>query len=203
MQNDNAAWYYPQPKPAAAEIKDPHRVFWNGRPRSSANPLRVPASFLLRDLILEYRSIVHHKPHVLQFHGVLQRISGHPRSLPRTPPGSDHPDLSLHVQHLRRSRMGRRLNRVHRRHPQRKPILLNSCAHRFRPRNPAHVRFHKQFSGCAFSAFRNDVSCTIAPWRRVALSLQSVRRRPVVVVWRKCRAIPRPLPLHLRDLRGP
>jgi len=29
MQNDNAAWYYPQPKPAAAEIKD-RIAFWNG-----------------------------------------------------------------------------------------------------------------------------------------------------------------------------
>ena len=29
MRNDNAAWYYPQPKPAAAEIKD-HVAFWKG-----------------------------------------------------------------------------------------------------------------------------------------------------------------------------
>jgi len=29
IQNDNAAWYYPQPKPAAAEIKD-CIAFWNG-----------------------------------------------------------------------------------------------------------------------------------------------------------------------------
>ena len=29
MQNDNAAWYYPQPKPPAAEIKD-RIAFWNG-----------------------------------------------------------------------------------------------------------------------------------------------------------------------------
>jgi uncharacterized protein (DUF427 family) len=29
MQNDNAAWYYPQPKPAAAEIKD-RIAFGNG-----------------------------------------------------------------------------------------------------------------------------------------------------------------------------
>ena len=29
MQNDDAAWYYPQPKPAAAEIKD-HVAFWKG-----------------------------------------------------------------------------------------------------------------------------------------------------------------------------
>src|SRR5271168_1415745 len=29
MRNDNAAWYYPQPKPAAAEIKD-HIAFWKG-----------------------------------------------------------------------------------------------------------------------------------------------------------------------------
>jgi uncharacterized protein (DUF427 family) len=29
MQNDNAAWYYPQPKPAAAQIKD-RIAFWNG-----------------------------------------------------------------------------------------------------------------------------------------------------------------------------
>jgi uncharacterized protein (DUF427 family) len=29
MQNDNAAWYYPQPKPAASEIKD-RIAFWNG-----------------------------------------------------------------------------------------------------------------------------------------------------------------------------
>jgi uncharacterized protein (DUF427 family) len=29
MKNDNAAWYYPQPKPAAVEIKD-HVAFWKG-----------------------------------------------------------------------------------------------------------------------------------------------------------------------------
>jgi uncharacterized protein (DUF427 family) len=29
MQNANAAWFYPQPKPAAAEIKD-HVAFWKG-----------------------------------------------------------------------------------------------------------------------------------------------------------------------------
>ena len=29
MQNENAAWYYPQPKAAAAEIKD-HIAFWKG-----------------------------------------------------------------------------------------------------------------------------------------------------------------------------
>jgi uncharacterized protein (DUF427 family) len=29
MRNENAAWYYPQPKPAAAEIKD-HVAFWKG-----------------------------------------------------------------------------------------------------------------------------------------------------------------------------
>jgi uncharacterized protein (DUF427 family) len=29
MKNENAAWYYPQPKPAAAEIKD-RIAFWNG-----------------------------------------------------------------------------------------------------------------------------------------------------------------------------
>jgi uncharacterized protein (DUF427 family) len=29
MRNDNAAWYYPQPKSAAAEIKD-HVAFWKG-----------------------------------------------------------------------------------------------------------------------------------------------------------------------------
>ena len=29
MQNENAAWYYPHPKPAAAEIKD-HVAFWKG-----------------------------------------------------------------------------------------------------------------------------------------------------------------------------
>jgi uncharacterized protein (DUF427 family) len=29
MQNDNAAWYYPEPKPAAAEIKD-RIAFWKG-----------------------------------------------------------------------------------------------------------------------------------------------------------------------------
>jgi uncharacterized protein (DUF427 family) len=29
MENENAAWYYPQPKPAAAEIKD-HVAFWKG-----------------------------------------------------------------------------------------------------------------------------------------------------------------------------
>jgi uncharacterized protein (DUF427 family) len=29
MRNDNAAWYYPQPKAAAAEIKD-HIAFWKG-----------------------------------------------------------------------------------------------------------------------------------------------------------------------------
>ena len=29
MKNENAAWYYPQPKPAAAEIKD-HIAFWKG-----------------------------------------------------------------------------------------------------------------------------------------------------------------------------
>ena len=28
-RNDNAAWYYPNPKDAAAEIKD-HVAFWNG-----------------------------------------------------------------------------------------------------------------------------------------------------------------------------
>ncbi len=28
-QNDDAAWYYPSPKPAAAEIKD-HVAFWKG-----------------------------------------------------------------------------------------------------------------------------------------------------------------------------
>src|SRR5882762_4620519 len=35
----------------------------------------------------------------------------------------------------------------------------------------------------------------------VTLSLRSVRRRPIVVIRRKSRAIPRPLALHLRDLR--
>jgi len=29
MKNENAAWYYPQPKPAASEIKD-HIAFWKG-----------------------------------------------------------------------------------------------------------------------------------------------------------------------------
>jgi uncharacterized protein (DUF427 family) len=29
VQNDNAAWYYPDPKPAAAEIKD-CVAFWKG-----------------------------------------------------------------------------------------------------------------------------------------------------------------------------
>ena len=29
MRNENAAWYYPQPKAAAAEIKD-YIAFWNG-----------------------------------------------------------------------------------------------------------------------------------------------------------------------------
>jgi len=29
MRNDNAAWYYPEPKPAAAEIKN-HIAFWKG-----------------------------------------------------------------------------------------------------------------------------------------------------------------------------
>jgi uncharacterized protein (DUF427 family) len=29
MQNDNAAWYYPEPKPAAAEIKN-RIAFWKG-----------------------------------------------------------------------------------------------------------------------------------------------------------------------------
>jgi len=29
MRNDNAAWYYPEPKSAAAEIKD-HIAFWKG-----------------------------------------------------------------------------------------------------------------------------------------------------------------------------
>ena len=29
MKNENAAWYYPQPKPAAAEIKD-RIAFWKG-----------------------------------------------------------------------------------------------------------------------------------------------------------------------------
>jgi uncharacterized protein (DUF427 family) len=28
-RNDDAAWYYPQPKPAAAQIKD-HVAFWRG-----------------------------------------------------------------------------------------------------------------------------------------------------------------------------
>jgi uncharacterized protein (DUF427 family) len=29
IKNENAAWYYPQPKAAAAEIKD-HVAFWKG-----------------------------------------------------------------------------------------------------------------------------------------------------------------------------
>ena len=29
MKNENAAWYYPEPKAAAAEIKD-HIAFWKG-----------------------------------------------------------------------------------------------------------------------------------------------------------------------------
>jgi uncharacterized protein (DUF427 family) len=29
VRNDNAAWYYPEPKPAATEIKD-HIAFWQG-----------------------------------------------------------------------------------------------------------------------------------------------------------------------------
>lgn len=29
MTNENAAWYYPEPNPAAAKIKD-HVAFWNG-----------------------------------------------------------------------------------------------------------------------------------------------------------------------------
>jgi uncharacterized protein (DUF427 family) len=29
MKNENAAWYYPDPKPAAAEIKD-KVAFWKG-----------------------------------------------------------------------------------------------------------------------------------------------------------------------------
>src|SRR4029077_5922664 len=29
MRNENAAWYYPEPKPAAAEIKN-RIAFWNG-----------------------------------------------------------------------------------------------------------------------------------------------------------------------------
>src|SRR5260370_41885716 len=37
--------------------------------------------------------------------------------------------------------------------------------------------------------------------RAVTLSLCSLRRRPIVVIRRKRRTIPRPLALHLRDLR--
>lgn len=29
QRNENAAWYYPEPKPAAAKIKD-HVAFWRG-----------------------------------------------------------------------------------------------------------------------------------------------------------------------------
>jgi len=29
MRNENAAWYYPEPKPAAAQIKN-HIAFWKG-----------------------------------------------------------------------------------------------------------------------------------------------------------------------------
>jgi uncharacterized protein (DUF427 family) len=29
MKNENAAWYYPKPKPAASQIKD-HVAFWKG-----------------------------------------------------------------------------------------------------------------------------------------------------------------------------
>lgn len=29
MTNENAAWYYPEPNPAAVKIKD-HVAFWNG-----------------------------------------------------------------------------------------------------------------------------------------------------------------------------
>src|SRR2546421_2449926 len=44
MQNDTAAWYYPQPKPAAAEIKD-RIAFWNGV-RVKRCPLRIPPLYL-------------------------------------------------------------------------------------------------------------------------------------------------------------
>src|ERR1700687_302951 len=51
----------------------PH-CFLERRPRRELT-LPAPGIFLLRYLIFEDRSVVHHKPHVLQFAGVLQRIS--------------------------------------------------------------------------------------------------------------------------------
>jgi len=84
----------PSRSPAAAESRTASHL--ERHPRQALTPAH-PRSFLLRDLILEHRSIVHHKPHVLQFSGNLQRISGH-RDHFRVGAGSDHPDLSFHVR---------------------------------------------------------------------------------------------------------
>ena len=85
MKNENAAWYYPEPKPAAAGIKG-RIAFWKGvrvetgknqKSRftvSIAHALRT-ADDSLRNLILKHRPVVHHKMHMFQLPHILQRIT--------------------------------------------------------------------------------------------------------------------------------
>jgi uncharacterized protein (DUF427 family) len=74
MQNDNAAWFYPEPTTTAS---------------------------LFCDLVLEDGSIVHYKAHMLQFFNMLERISLHGDDF-GVRSGGNHTDFSLHVQHFSR-----------------------------------------------------------------------------------------------------
>src|SRR5579859_5628274 len=146
-------------------------------------------------LVLEHRPVVHHEVHVLQFRHFFQRIAGNRDDI-RVRSRRHHSDLAFHVQQFARARR-RRLNRVHWRHSETHQAF-ELLRQRFRPRNPAHVRFVHDFQMRRERFLEGNLMHRRA--RPVALPRRRVRIRPVVVVRRKRRAIPRSLPLHLRDL---
>jgi len=65
----------PEPKARGRANQGAHRFFGMASTSRTDPPPRSPASSYFAILIFEDRPVVHHKPHVLQFAGVLQRIS--------------------------------------------------------------------------------------------------------------------------------
>src|SRR5260370_9398328 len=57
LKNDNAAWYYPEPKPAAAEIKN--LIPFSKGVRDEISLSTPPVRPLLRKLVFENCSLVH------------------------------------------------------------------------------------------------------------------------------------------------
>src|SRR5216684_3242247 len=151
---------------------------------------------LFRNLVLEHRAVLHHKSHLLQNAHVLQRVSRHGHNI-RKRARRHHADLAFHVQHFRRSR-SRGLDRVHRRHS--KPNhALEFLRNRLGPRHPAHVRAKHNLQVRVQRFLEAHFMHRGA--RAVALSSRRIRGRPIAVIRRNRRAIPRALPRHLRDLR--